>query len=168
LNLVLKDIQSGNVGTIEKAFTVPEYDDETLAASSLILSDKLESVSTRDLGKGPFVIGSTKLRPSVSEVFHKGGTMSLYIQIYNLQADEMTHKPSAAIEYVVQKAGESGGVLRLTEKAEDIPGAHPRQMTLAKILPLNTLAPGRYTLRVNVTDNVANRSITSAVSFTVQ
>src|SRR5258708_5763825 len=39
LNLVVKDIQSGNVGTIEKAIIIPSFDDETLATSSLILSD---------------------------------------------------------------------------------------------------------------------------------
>jgi hypothetical protein len=171
LNLVLKDIQSGNVGTIEKSFIVPGYDDETLAASSLILSDKIESVSTKDIGKGPFVIGSTKVRPSVSEVFHKGGMLGFYMQVYNLTADEITHKPSATVEYVVRAVGESADAkpaFQAREKAENIPGAHSQQMTVAKTLPLDTLAPGRYTLRVSVTDNVAKRSITPAVSFTVQ
>jgi GWxTD domain-containing protein len=183
LNLVLKDIQSGNVGSIEKSFTVPEYDDETLAASSLILSDKIEAVSTREIGKGPFVIGSTKVRPSVNEVFRKGGTLGFYMQVYNLKADETTHKPSATIEYELRKVGESGGGLRLdgagdsagakpalqaTEKAEEIPGVHSQQITVAKTLALDTLAPGRYTLRVSVSDNIARKSIAPVVSFTVQ
>jgi GWxTD domain-containing protein len=88
LNLVLKDVQSGNQGTIEKAIVVPGYDDETLASSSLILSDKIEKVATKDIGKGQFVIGSTKVRPSVNETFKKSDHLGFYVQIYNLEADE--------------------------------------------------------------------------------
>src|SRR6267142_1567452 len=40
LDLVIKDVQSGNVGTMSKAIRIPSFDDETLASSSLILSGK--------------------------------------------------------------------------------------------------------------------------------
>ena len=171
LNLVLKDIQSGNVGTFEQSIVVPEFDDETLAASSLILTDKIEKVSTKDIGKGQFVIGSFKVRPSVNDVFRKGDTLGFYVQIYNMKADQSTHKPSAVIDYVLRKAGDPADakpVFQSSEKAEDIPGAGAGQLTVAKILPLDSLPAGRYTLQMKVTDNVTNKSITPAVSFTVQ
>jgi hypothetical protein len=171
LNLVLNDIQSGNVGTVEKSFTVPEFDDETLAASSLILSDKIEKVSTKDVGKGPFVIGSTKVHPSLSGVFHHGGALGFYVQIYNLKQDELTHLPSAVIEYALMKAGDPAGArpaFQTSERAEDIPGARPGQMILTRTLSLDTLPPGRYTLQVKVTDRVANKSITPAASFAIE
>jgi hypothetical protein len=171
LNLVLKDIQSGNVGTIEKAIVVPGFDDETLASSSLILSDRIEKVATKDIGKGQFVIGSTKVRPSVNETFKKSDKLGFYVQIYNLEADEKTHRPDAMINYELTKAGDPPGtkpIFQASEKAEDVPGANPQQVTLEKVLPLETLAPGRYTLNVKVTDHLASKSITPSASFTVQ
>jgi hypothetical protein len=181
LNLALKDVQSSKVGVIEESFTVPEYDDETLAASSLILSDKIETVSAvseygqasscKDIGQGPFVVGTRKVHPSADEVFRRSGTLGFYMQIYNLTADQMTHRPSATIEWVLRKAGDAAGAkpaFGLSEKAADIPGAHPAQMTVARNLPLDRLAPGRYTLRVHVTDDIAKKSIMPAVSFTVR
>ena len=171
LNLVLKDIQSGNVGTIEKAIVVPGFDDETLASSSLILSDRIEKVATKDIGKGQFVIGSTKVRPSVNEVFKKSDKLGFYVQIYNLEADEKTHRPDALINIELLKAGDPPGskpIFEANEKAEDVPGANPQQVTLENVLELATLAPGRYTLQIKVTDHLASKSITPSATFTVQ
>jgi len=171
LDLVLKDIQSGNVGTMSKAIRIPSFDDETLASSSLILSGKIEKVNTKDIGKGQFVVGSTKVVPSVNEMFKKTERLGFYMQVYNMTGDEKTHKPSATIEYSLMKAGDPKDgkpVFSATEKSEDILGASAQQMTIEKVLPLETLAPGRYTLSVKVTDNLGNKSITPTASFTVQ
>jgi GWxTD domain-containing protein len=171
LNLVVKDIQSGNMGTLEKAIIIPSFDDETLATSSLILSDKIEKVATKDIGKGQFVIGSTKVRPSVNETFKKSDHMGIYMQVYNMEPDEKTHRPSATIQYNLTKFGapaDSKALFEATEKTEDMPGGSAQQLTLEKILPLESLAPGKYTLRVKVTDNIANKTISPSASFTVQ
>jgi hypothetical protein len=171
LNLVLKDVQSGNQGTLEKAIVVPGFDDETLASSTLILSDKIEKVATKDIGKGQFVIGSTKVRPSVNETFKKSDNLGFYVQFYNLEADEKTHRPDAMINIELMKAGDPPGskpVFEASEKAEDVPGANPQQLTVEHVLPLASLAPGRYTLNVKMTDHLASKSITPTASFTVQ
>ncbi len=171
LNLVLKDVQSGNVGTVEKAIVVPGFDDETLATSTLILSDRIEKVATKDVGKGQFVIGSTKVRPSVNEVFKKSDNLGFYLQVYNLEADEKTHRPDATITYELSKAGDPPGskpVWDSTETTEQVPGANPQQMTLEHVLPLASLTPGRYTLQVKVTDKLGGKSISPSASFTVQ
>src|SRR5579872_1135449 len=44
LDVVLKDAQSGNVGTIDAALRVPLYEEESLDASSLILADQIRPV----------------------------------------------------------------------------------------------------------------------------
>jgi GWxTD domain-containing protein len=166
LNLVVKDVQSGNQGTIEKAVRVPAFNDEDLAASSLIISDKLEKVATKDIGKGQFVVGSTKIRPSVSERFRKTDNLGFYVQIYNLGADETTHKPKGTVEYALLK--DNNPVFQQVEKMEEIKGANAGQLTLEKLLPLAKLDPGKYTLQVKVTDSVNNKTITPTATFTVQ
>jgi len=165
INLVLKDINSGNMGTQVFAIRVPRYDDEALSASSLILADAIERVDTKNIGKGQFVIGSTKVRPSVGEKFDRAHRLGIYMQVYNLGTDEKTHKPSARVEYALLKDNKQ--VFQFAESSDQIQGA-AQQMTLEKVLPLNSLGPGRYTLQVKVTDNLNKQTITPTASFTIQ
>ena len=65
----VKDIIGETMGTYRIALRVPKFDDETLASSSLILADKIERVPMRSLGTGQFVIGSSKVRPRITEEF---------------------------------------------------------------------------------------------------
>ncbi|NIV38582.1 MAG: GWxTD domain-containing protein, partial [Anaerolineae bacterium] len=97
LNLVLKDLRSGDIGTLEQRLPVPRFEEDSLAHSSLILADLLERVSSRNVGSGQFVIGTTKLRPAVDEEFTPGERLGVYLQVYNLAIDEETQKPEASI-----------------------------------------------------------------------
>ena len=45
---------------------VPDFSDEKLTNSSLILADLVEPVPTSSIGTGMFVIGTTKVRPRVA------------------------------------------------------------------------------------------------------
>jgi GWxTD domain-containing protein len=165
LELVLKDVNSGNVGTVYKGFTVPKYDEDKLAASSIILADNIERLSLKQVAAGQFVIGGSKVHPNVKDVFERNKTMGIYLQIYNLGIDDKTHKPSATIEYVLKQGDKE--VSRFAEDQDKLAGAS-QQMTLEKLLPLNNMEPGRYSLVVNVTDNLTNRSISPIVKFEVR
>src|SRR5499425_1678080 len=63
LDLVIKDVQSGNIGVVNSRLAVPRYEDEKLEASSLILADQIEHVPAKQIGSGQFVLGSSKVRP---------------------------------------------------------------------------------------------------------
>ena len=53
----------------EMALDVPRFEDDKLASSSLILADLIEKVPTKSIGTGQFVIGTSKVRPRLSETF---------------------------------------------------------------------------------------------------
>ena len=59
--MALKDVNGDRSGTWSHALTVPEYSEDKLASSSLILADQMEKVATKNVGSGSFVIGETKL-----------------------------------------------------------------------------------------------------------
>ncbi len=63
LDVVVKDLESGNVGVIGTALRVPRFEDETLAASTLVIADQIEPVPAGRIGVGPFVFGSYKVHP---------------------------------------------------------------------------------------------------------
>ena len=67
LNIAAKDITGGNTGSYEVALDVPQFQDDKLSASSLILADLMERVPARSIGAGQFVIGDTKSPPAPSD-----------------------------------------------------------------------------------------------------
>src|SRR5712692_6627289 len=54
LDIVIKDVKSGNVGVVNTRLQVPKYEDDKLDASSLIIADgnKLEHVPSKQIGTG--------------------------------------------------------------------------------------------------------------------
>ena len=167
LDLVIKDVQSGNVGVVNSRLVVPRYEDEKLEASSLILADgnKLEHVPSKQIGTGQFVIGSTKVVPRLEGDFNTGEKLGIYLQLYNLKVDEKTHKASATVQYLVKKGDQD--VMQFKETSEEMKQTGD-QMTIERLLPLATLVPGKYTLHINATDQVANQTISRTADFTVK
>ena len=106
LNIVAKDVIGGNMNNYEMALNVPRYDDEEkLASSTLILADLIEKVPTRSIGTGQFVVGTSKVRPRVTETFDRDEKLGIYLQLYNFGADQQTQKPNGVIEYEVTRNG---------------------------------------------------------------
>jgi hypothetical protein len=167
LNVVAKDVVSGNMNNYELALNVPHFDDEKLSASSLILADQLEKVPTKSIGAGQFVIGGSKVRPRLNDSFKQDEKLGVYMQLYNFTPDEKTHRPNAQVTYEIVKKGTTEKILDFTEDVNTLPGASVNQVTIEKILPLKSLAPGQYELRMKVTDKISNQTLTPASSFTV-
>ncbi|MEJ7605776.1 MAG: hypothetical protein WKF37_05805 [Bryobacteraceae bacterium] len=167
LNVVAKDIISGNLINHEMALNVPHFDEEKLAASSVILADLIEKVPTKSIGTGPFVIGTSKVRPRLNEGFKREERMGIYFQLYNFQADEKTQKPNGTIGYEVVKNGSNLKVFEFSEDVASIQSASASQVVVEKVLPLKNLEPGQYTLRLKVTDNLRNQTLTPSATFTV-
>jgi hypothetical protein len=167
LNVVAKDIVSGNMNNYEMALQVPHFDEEKLASSTVILADLIEKVPTRSIGTGQFVIGTSKVRPRLTESFKRDEKMGIYVQLYNFQPDEKTQKPSGTIEYEVVKSGDNSRVFEFSEEVGTIENASANQVTVEKVLPLKTLEPGQYTLKMKVTDKNRNQTLTQAAQFTV-
>ncbi len=167
LNIVAKDVIGGNMNNYELALRVPRFDDETLSSSSLILADVLEKVPTRSIGTGQFVIGTSKVRPRVDETFRQTEKMGVYIQLYNFGPDEKTQKPNGAVEYEVTKDGTNEKIFDFAEEINGIEGASANQVTIEKLLPLQNLKPGTYTLRMKIVDRNRNQTITTSAGFKV-
>jgi hypothetical protein len=168
LNVVCKDIVGGNMTTSPMALNVPHFEEETLASSSLILADLIERVPTSSIGTGQFVIGDTKVRPRLNETFNRNEKLGIYTQFYNFAPDEKSKKPNGSIQYEIVKNGSDKPLLDYTEKVTDIPGASAAQVTVEKLLPLQSLEPGQYTLKMKVVDHNNNQVLTPTASFTVR
>lgn len=166
LNVVAKDVVGGNMNNYEMALNVPRMEEDVLFASSLVLADVLEKVPTRSIGTGQFVIGTAKVRPRVSETFRRNEKMGIYMKLYNFQADEKTGKPVGEVSYEIVRDSDNKPVLEFSEEAAALEGS-ASQATIEKLLPLANFEPGKYTLKVKVTDKLKNASLTQSAQFTV-
>ena len=168
LNIVAKDKIAGTLNSWETRIDVPRLDPDKATTSSIVLADQLEKVPLRSIGNGQFIIGDLKVRPRVGETFRRDERMGIYLRVYNLGSDEGTHKPTGQVSYEVVKSGTNEKVLpELTEDLSQIPDASASQVTIDKVLPLNQLAPGQYTIRIKVTDKNRNQVLTPTAQFTV-
>jgi len=165
IDLVLKDLHSDNVGTINLRLAVPRFPEEQLSASSLILADLIEPLPPRQVGSGAFVLGSSKVRPSVKQNFKQDRDLNYWIQIYNLQIDEALLRPSATVETLITRDGKE--VQKVVDNTDELSSA-AQQMTIKKSLSLDEFEPGEYSIRVRITDNLSGEIITQTSKFVVQ
>jgi hypothetical protein len=167
LNVVARDVVGGNMNNYELALNVPRFDPDKLTTSSLVLADLLEEVPTRSIGTGQFVLGRYKVRPKLSNTFGRNEKLGIYLKAYNFTPDEKTKTPDGVVDYDVTKNGTNEKIFEFSEAVDKISGASTSQVTIAKRLPLENLAPGQYTLKMKLTDNIKKQTLTPSVSFTV-
>ena len=166
LNVVAKDLVGGNVTNYEQALDVPHMDEDQLSNSSLILADLIEKVADKSIGTGQFVIGRSKVRPRVSESFRRDEKMGIYIQLYNFQTDEKDRKPDGTISYQIFKTGQKDPVFEFSEEVSSI-SSGAAQVVVEKLLPLQNLEPGQYTLKMTVNDKRRNQTVTPSAQFSI-
>jgi GWxTD domain-containing protein len=164
LDVVLKDAQSGNVGTIDAALRVPLYDEDQLDASTLILADQIRPVPTTQIGQGPFVLGNYKVRPRINPEFSPADKMGIFLQLYNLKLDPQSHKTNISVAYRILKDHQQ--VWHQDESPEQLQQSR-EQITIERNLPLSSLEPGHYTLEIYALDQLTNQTITRTADFTV-
>jgi GWxTD domain-containing protein len=165
LDIVIKDAQSGNVGVIDAPIRVPLYEDEKLEASSLILADQIHAVATSQVGQGPFVLGSYRVRPRINPEFSIADKMGVFLQLYNLKLDPETHRSNVSVSYRVTKDGQQ--IWKQDESSEQLNQAR-EQITIERNLPLTSLSSGPYTLEVYVLDLLTNQTISRTGDFVVK
>ena len=172
-DVVVKDVNGDRVGTWSKGVQVPEYADDRLSASSLILADQMEPVAAKNVGTGSFVIGTTKVRPRVPSsdgkpvVFKRNQKLNFWMQVYNLSMDDKTHKPSATVEYDVVNTTTNKPVIHTIESTEQM-GNIGDQVTLEKTLSAANLDPGIYRIEIKVNDKISKQTLGPSATFAVE
>ena len=167
LDIVIKDVTSGNVGVVNTRLAVPRFQDDQLSSSSLILADDIHRVSSKDIGLGQFVLGDVKVRPKLDAVFTSNDAMGVFLQVYNLKVDDKTHRADASVQFRVLKDKVTDPVLKFDLSQDKMP-EHGEELTLENRITLGSLTPGKYKLEVAVTDNLAKQTITPVADFTIK
>jgi len=175
LYVAVKDVNGDRKGIWSRSIIVPDYSDDKLATSSLIVADQMEPVPTKDIGTGSFVIGTTKVRPRVAPadgkpaLFKKDKDQKLnfWMQVYNLGVDEKTHKPSATFEYDIINLATNKPVVQTTESTDMMHNVG-EQITVQKSISAANLQPGVYKIEIKVNDNISKQTVDPSAVFAVE
>lgn len=163
VDVVVRDVNTGNRGIVNKGFTVPRYDEKKLSTSTMILASKMRSTNERDVG-GMFVIGGAKVVPNLAGIYKQGQDVGVYLQVYNAGIDQTTLRPAVDVEYVLTKGGKE--VLRQPEDWSGLSDSGQR-LTLARLLPTQGLPLGEYELKILTKDRVGGQVIENKGNFTI-
>ncbi|HEY0162496.1 MAG TPA: GWxTD domain-containing protein [Edaphobacter sp.] len=173
VDIVIKDVNNpDHIGRWQRSINVPKYDDDRLAASSLILADQMERVPSKDIGAGNFVIGNTRIRPRVSTggvtpvTFHRDQSLNFWMQVYNLGIDEKSKQNGAKIEYQVTNLANNQMILQ-SEELTSKTNPNADQVTLERSMPLASLEPGKYQITIKVDDGITKQQIAESAPFVV-
>ena len=173
LDIAIKDVHNpDHIGIYGRALNVPTYEDDKLGASSLILADQMNTVSSRQIGSGNFIISNMYIRPRVATgltapvSFKRTQDLNFWMQFYNLGIDEATKSNSATVTYEITDA--SGNVILDKQLESKDLGAHSDQLTVEKSLPIAGLEPGKYTVTVKINDAISKQEIAQSAPFVVE
>ena len=163
VDVVVRDVVSGNKGIRSIGFTVPKYQENKLDTSTLILASTLRSTTERDIG-GSFVIGSAKVVPNISGVYRKGQDVGIYMQVYNAGIDQTTLRPAVDVNYILTKDGKE--ILNQPETWEGLSDSGQR-LTLARMIPTAAMATGDYEVKIKIKDRVSGQMKEGSAKFSV-
>jgi len=175
IEIAVKDVNGDRKGLWSRGIVVPEYSDDKLSTSSLIVADEMEPVPTKDVSTGAFVIGLNKVRPRVAPADGKPALfkrsrdqkVNFWLQVYNLGVDEKTHKPSATFEFDIVNIATNKPVVQKMESTDTM-GNVGEQVTLQKSIASANLQPGTYRIEIKVNDNISKQTIDPSATFAVE
>ncbi len=174
LDIAIKDVNNkDHMGIYGSSLDVPTYHDEKLATSTLILADQMNSVSSREIGSGNFIIGNTFIRPRVSPnpatpvKFLRSQQFNFWMQVYNLGIDQATKSNQATVTYQIIDAATGAVVLEKELESKDL-GAHSDQLTVEKSIAISGLQPGKYKVTIKVNDAISKQEIAQSAPFVVE
>ena len=169
LDLVVKDIGSGNIGAVKQAIIPPPSlkEGEKLSNSSLILSDFIRKLDVVPEDNQMFVLGDVKIRPSMDKSFSAKSLLAVYLHLYNFGLDQSSNAPNLQVRYRISRGGDL--IHETTDNnGESVQFSSPERLVLVKGFHLRGLEPGTYRMEVEAWDQLNDTKTQVGDSFRVK
>ncbi len=162
LKFVVRENQSGRMGSFEADLDVPDLKSRPLKMSSIVLASQLQPAK-KGATPSPLIRDGSEIIPNVTHVFSSAQHLRLYYEVYdpgraNASAAPEVGQVKPGIHLLTNVAFFRGkakvfetSIVELTEL-----NARDRKAGVFQLdLPLSPLKPGFYTCQVNVIDDAA-------------
>jgi VWFA-related protein len=146
-----RDEKSGRVGSAIQWVVIPDLTKSQLTLSSVLLGGQL--------------LQDKYVQLSVDHTFPRASQMGYWLFVYNAKRDA-NGNPQLTVQSQVLRDGQT--VLSSPQHRLSNSGQDAERIPFGSELALKTLAPGKYDLKVTVTDGVAGTSATQLADFIVR
>jgi hypothetical protein len=171
--------QPASIATLKQPVDVPDFWNNELATSSIILADKVEPLTApmtkEQQVENPYTFGTTQIVPAWDTKFGKNEELSIVFLIYNTGLDS-NQKPDVSVEYNFHQKAEGAEKFfnrtsPQTFNAQSLPPqfdmAAGHQLVAGQSIPLASFPEGDYRLEIKVTDKASSKALVKDVNFTV-
>jgi VWFA-related protein len=170
LKVVVRENQTGQMGSFETEVVVPNLKDAPVKISSVVPSSQKQAARQRR--DNPLVRNGSELIPSVTHVFSRNQQLYLYFEVYDpASAPDADPKNKNSIHMLTSAAFYKGDTkvyeTPITE-ATELNARDRRASTFELTLALTQLPPGFYTCQVNVVDDAAGHFIFPRLALLVR
>jgi VWFA-related protein len=165
LKFVVRENQTGRMGSFETDFDVPDLKTQPLKMSSVVLASRIQPVK-KNTNLSPLVRDGNEIIPNITHVFSATQHLLLYYEVYDPARPAVSEPARGSAE---NKAG-----IRLLSNVAFFQGkAKAYESSLVELtdlnararkgavfqldVPLTSLKPGFYTCQVNVIDDAGGR-----------
>ena len=156
--VAVRDEKSGRVGSATQWIVIPDLSRNQLALSSLLLGGQvIEDRSNK--------ASNPQIQLSVGHSFPRTAPLGYWIFVYNAKRDAGGN-PNLTVQTHVLRDGHA--VLSSPQRKVNNGGPDPQRIPFGEELALKTLTPGRYDLKVTITDGVAGTSASQLADFIVR
>jgi VWFA-related protein len=157
VRVAVRDDKSGHVGSAMQWVAIPDLATRQLTTSSVLLGGQvLENANAKE--------SSPQIQLSVDHRFSRLARLGYWMFIYNAKRDA-AGAPSLTAQTQVLRDGRV--VLASPQRRLNQAGPDPERIPFGEEMALQTLTPGRYDLRITVTDSLAGTSVTQTIDFEV-
>jgi hypothetical protein len=172
LKFVVRENQTGRVGSFETDLDVPDMKSMPLKMSSVVLSNQIQPAKHK--ADEPLVYGGSQVIPSVTHVFSSGQHLYIYYEVYEPGAAAPVNKASSSKSdvHLLSNVAFFRGNMKAFETPEievqqiNAPGRKAAVFQLD--VPLQQLKPGFYTCQVNVIDDIGGKFLFPRLALLVR
>jgi GWxTD domain-containing protein len=168
LSIVVRDVNSGKIGTADNSVVVPSAAD-TLSCSSLLLADGIALASGGETSGSLILGGKYRLLPKAERIVRRPRDLMFYLEFYGAARDQSTDRTYLHLDMRILRDGKpwpsSDEVVEQSSVSAELVGD---RVVLAGKVPSTLLEPGLYRLEVFGRDEVNGAESVAGVDFQVE
>ncbi len=179
---VLRDAETGRVGSASQFIPAPDLNKNQLALSGLVLTTPRAAPTTGDIISGDKTAAAVAANASLEREgketggsspsgdlqatayvrrFPRTGWIQYGAAVYNATADKKSGRPQITVQAEIYRDGKPAHQFPV-RSLEFSPGANPKRFDYVGYLRLNGFPAGDYLLRLIVTDKLAKKKFARA------
>jgi VWFA-related protein len=176
LKFVVRENQTGRMGSFETDIEVPDLKSQPLKMSSLVMASQTQTTkTTKGANLNPLIHDGSEIIPNITHVFSASQHLLLYYEVYDPgrpnAAGSASTPDKSAIHLLTNVAFFQGKAKTYESSLVEMNELNARERKAAVFqldVPLASLKPGFYTCQVNVIDDAAGHFLFPRIALLIR